>query len=177
MPSNALTDGLGAEADRVRAPNLDEAQRDKQRAVVRNEGVVNVINQAYGGWIWIDLPMAANENCHNAHNFYGDLSDLDAATVDDARAFFEQYYTPRNAVLVVAGSFDTADTLATIDQYFGDIPAGPDLPEIDVSEPPQTAEKRSQITDPLATLPGLAVAYHMPERGTPGSPCCHRPFA
>ena len=167
VPANALNAYLWAEADRMATPTINRQIFQRERDVVRNEIFVNVQNQAYGDWTWIDLPMAANENWHNAHNFYGDLSDLDAATVDDARAFFEQYYTPRNAVLVVAGSFDTADTLTTINQYFGDIPAGPDLPEIDVSEPPQTAEKRSQITDPLATLPGLAVAYHMPERGTP----------
>ncbi|WP_291844888.1 pitrilysin family protein [Maricaulis sp.] len=167
VPASALDAYLWAEADRMAAPTINAQGFRRERDVVRNEIFVNVGNQPYGDWTWIDLPMVANENWHNAHNFYGDLSDLDAATVADARAFFEQYYTPRNAVLVVAGSFDSDATLATIDQFFGDIPSGPDLPEIDVSEPPQLAEKRSVMTDPLATLPGLAIAYHMPERGTP----------
>ncbi|WP_366511538.1 insulinase family protein, partial [Maricaulis sp.] len=57
VPSNALNAVLWAEADRMRAPNLDEGQLDNQREVVRNEVFVNVINQPYGGWIWIDLPM------------------------------------------------------------------------------------------------------------------------
>ena len=167
VPANALDAYLWAEADRMATPTINRQGFQRERDVVRNEIFVNVENQPYGDWEWIDLPMAANENWHNAHNFYGDLSDLDAATVEDARAFFEQYYTPRNAVLVVAGSFDTDDTLTMIDRFFGDIPAGPNLPEIDVSEPRQTAEKRAVMTDPLATLPGLAVAYHMPDRGTP----------
>ncbi|MFT6460933.1 MAG: putative Zn-dependent peptidase [Maricaulis maris] len=167
VPANALNAFLWAEADRMAAPTIDEAVFQRERDVVRNEIFVNVQNRAYGDWTWVDLPMAANENWHNAHNFYGDLSDLDAATVEEAWTFFEQYYTPRNAVLVIAGSFDTDATLATVEQYFGDIPAGPDLPEIDVSEPPQTVEKRARLTDPLATQPGLAIAYHMPERGTP----------
>ncbi|OLF80882.1 peptidase M16 [Maricaulis sp. W15] len=167
VPANALDAYLWAEADRMATPTINLQNFQRERDVVRNEIFVNVINQPYGDWTWIDLPMVANENWHNAHNFYGDLSDLDAATVADARAFFEQYYTPRNAVLVVAGSFDSDDTLATINRFFGDIPAGPDLPDIDVSEPPQRAEKHSVMTDPLATLPGLAIAYHMPERGTP----------
>lgn len=167
VPANALDAFLWAEADRMAAPTINEAIFQRERDVVRNEIFVNVQNRAYGDWTWVDLPMAANENWHNAHNFYGDLNDLDTATVDDARAFFAQYYTPRNAVLVIAGSFDTDTTLATVEQYFGDIPAGPDLPEIDVSEPRQTIEKRAQLTDPLATQPGLAIAYHMPERGTP----------
>ncbi len=167
VPANALNAFLWAEADRMAAPTINAQIFQRERDVVRNEIFVNVQNQAYGDWTWIDLPMVANENWYNAHNFYGDLSDLDAATVEEARAFFEQYYTPRNAVLVVAGSFDADDTLATVEQYFGDIPTGPELPEIDVSEPPQTAEKWAEMTDPLATEPGLAIAYHMPDRGTP----------
>jgi len=167
VPSNALNAVLWAEADRMRAPNLDESQLDNQREVVRNEVFVNVINQPYGGWIWIDLPMAANENWHNSHNFYGDLSDLDAASLEDAQAFFDQFYAPNNAVIVVAGAIDRDATLATIEQYFSAIPAGDALPAIDTSEPRQEEEKFAVRDDPLANQPALAVGYHMPERGTP----------
>ena len=167
VPSNELNAVLWAEADRMRAPNLDESQLDNQREVVRNEVFVNVINQPYGGWIWIDLPMAANENWHNSHNFYGDLSDLDAASLEDAQAFFDQFYAPNNAVIVVAGAIDRDATLATIEQYFSAIPAGDALPAIDTSEPRQEEEKFAVRDDPLANQPALAVGYHMPERGTP----------
>ena len=137
VPSNALQAILWAEADRMAAPNLDESQLDNQREVVRNEVFVNVVNQPYGGWIWIDLPMAANENWHNAHNFYGDLSDLDAASLEDAQGFFDTFYAPNNAVLVVAGDIDKAETLAWIEDMFAPIEAGEPLPVIDTSEPRQ----------------------------------------
>ncbi|MCW5724772.1 MAG: insulinase family protein [Maricaulaceae bacterium] len=167
FPSNALEAVLWAEADRMARPVIDQEVLDNQREVVRNEVFGNVINQPYGGWIWIDLPILANENWHNAHNFYGDLSDLDAASLEDAVAFFETYYPPNNAVLVVAGDIDPDETLAWVERYFGDIPAGAPLPEIDISEPRQEAEKSGHIDDPLAPQPALAFAYHMPERGTP----------
>ena len=73
--------------------------------MVKNEVKVNVLNQPYGGFPWIDLPMAANQNWYNAHNFYGDLAHLDAATLDDVRSFFRTFYAPNNAVLVVTGDF------------------------------------------------------------------------
>ena len=72
---------------------------------MKNEVKVNVLNQPYGGFPWIDLPMTANENWYNAHNFYGDLAHLDAATLEDVRAFFKTFYAPNNAVLVVTGDF------------------------------------------------------------------------
>ena len=167
VPSNALQAILWAEADRMASPNLDETQLDNQREVVRNEVFVNVINQPYGGWIWIDLPMAANENWHNAHNFYGDLSDLDAASLEDAQEFFDTFYAPNNAVLVVAGDIDKGETLGWIEDMFGPIEAGAPLPDIGTSEPRQNAEKFESIEDDLANQPALAVGYHMPERGTP----------
>jgi zinc protease len=167
VPSNALQAILWAEADRMAAPNLDLAQLNNQREVVRNEVFVNVINQPYGGWIWIDLPMAANENWHNAHNFYGDLSDLDAASLEDAQTFFDTFYAPNNAVLVVAGDIDKAETLAWIEEMFAPIEAGAPLPQIDTSEPRQEAEKFAVQEDALANQPALAVGYHMPDRGTP----------
>lgn len=167
VPSNALQAVLWAEADRMAFPDLDENQLNNQREVVRNEVFVNVINQPYGGWIWIDLPMAANENWHNAHNFYGDLSDLDAASLEDAQTFFDQFYAPSNAVLVVAGDFDRDETLGWIEEMFSHIPAGDPLPQIDTSEPRQEEEKFASIEDNLANQPALAVGYHMPPRGTP----------
>ncbi|WP_203294780.1 M16 family metallopeptidase [Maricaulis parjimensis] len=167
VPSNALEAVLWAEADRMAYPDLDEGQLDNQREVVRNEVFVNVINQPYGGWIWIDLPMAANENWHNSHNFYGDLTDLDAASLEDAQTFFDQFYAPNNAVIVVAGDIDREETLGWIETMFGHIEAGDPLPQIDVSEPRQTEEKFAVREDALANQPALAVGYHMPERGTP----------
>jgi predicted Zn-dependent peptidase len=58
---------------------------------------------------WIDLPMAAFTNWYNSHNFYGDLKDIEAATLEDAKTFATKYYQPQNAVLVVVGDFAEAD--------------------------------------------------------------------
>ena len=109
VPSHVLEPILWAEADRMRSLDIDVENLKNQQEVVKNEVKVNVLNQPYGGFPWIDLPMAANENWFNAHNFYGDLAHLDAATLDDVRTFFKTYYAPNNAVLVVTGDFSPAD--------------------------------------------------------------------
>tara|TARA_R110002072_G_scaffold98725_6_gene217173 strand:+ start:675 stop:2111 length:1437 start_codon:yes stop_codon:yes gene_type:complete len=167
VPNNALEAVIWAEADRMARPIIDQENLDAQRGVVRNEVFVNVINQPYGGWIWIDLPMLANENWHNAHNFYGDLGDLDAASLEDVQTFFDTYYSVNNAVIAVVGDIDYDETLGWIEANFADIPAGPPLPEIDLTEPRQTEEKFGTIDDPLAPQPALGFGYHMPDRGTP----------
>jgi predicted Zn-dependent peptidase len=158
---------LWAEADRMRGLNIDAENLKNQQEVVKNEVKVNVLNQPYGGFPWIDLPMAANENWYNAHNFYGDLEHLDAATLDDVRAFFRTFYAPNNAVLVVTGDFAPDTTKAWIEKYFASIPSATLPKPADLTEPRQEKEKRAGRTDPLATRPALGIAYHVPERFTP----------
>jgi predicted Zn-dependent peptidase len=167
IPSNALETVLWAEADRMRGLDIDSADLKNQQDVVKNEVRVNVLNQPYGGFPWIDLPMRANTNWYNAHNFYGDLEHLDAATLEDVRSFFRTYYAPNNAVLVVTGDFDAAQARGWIEKYFGPLPPSPQPPPPDISEPKQTSEKRFTKTDPLAQRPALGIAYHVPERYTP----------
>jgi zinc protease len=111
--------------------------------------------------------MAANENWYNAHNFYGDLAHLDAATLDDVKAFFKTFYSPNNAVLVVSGDYPTEQIKPWIEKYFGGIAAAKLPPPVDLKEPRQEKEKRAGRTDPLANRPALGIAYHMPERHTP----------
>jgi predicted Zn-dependent peptidase len=167
VPSHVLETVLWAEADRMRGLNIDAENLKNQQEVVKNEVKVNVLNQPYGGFPWIDLPMAANENWYNAHNFYGDLEHLDAATLDDVRAFFRTFYAPNNAVLVVTGDFAPDTTKAWIEKYFASIPSATLPKAADLTEPRQEKEKRSGRTDPLATRPALGIAYHVPERFTP----------
>jgi predicted Zn-dependent peptidase len=167
IPANALETVLWAEADRMRGLQIDSANLRNQQDVVKNEVRVNVLNQPYGGFPWIDMPMRAFSNWYNAHNFYGDLADLDAATLEDASAFFKTYYAPNNAVLAVTGDFDPATVKRWIAQYFGNIPQVPQPPDPDLSEPKQTAEKRFSKTDSLATRPAIALAYQVPARYTP----------
>ena len=166
-PANVLELMLWMEADRMARPVIDQAVLTSQQGVVGNEVRVNVLNQPYGGWPWIDLPMLANENWYNSHNFYGELGDLEAATVADARDFFDRFYRPNNAVLVVAGDIDYAATRAMIERYFGPIPRGEPVTLPDISEPRQTQEKVRVREDRLAPRPAFSVGYHMPERGTP----------
>src|SRR5688572_10487788 len=84
VPSGALEAMLWGEADRMARPVINQEVLTNQQGVVANEVKVNVINQPYGGWPWLWLPQAANTNWYNAHNFYGELTDLENATVGDA---------------------------------------------------------------------------------------------
>ena len=167
VPANTLQMMLWAEADRMKGLDITRASLANQQGVVKNEVKVNVLNQPYGGFPWLDLPQVANTNWYNAHNFYGDLTDIDAATLDDAKAFFARYYTPSNAVLVLTGDFDPAQAKRWITQYFAGIPSHPAPPVPDLTEPRQTREKRVTHVDSLAPRPALAIAYHLPPRGTP----------
>ena len=167
VPSHTLETILWAEADRMRGLNITQENLTNQQGVVKNEVKVNVLNQPYGGFPWLDMPQVANENWYNAHNFYGDLEHLDAATLKDVEAFFKTYYAPNNAVVVVTGDIDVPQTLAWVRKYFGSIPAAKRVPEPDLAEPRQQKEKRTNKEDPLATRPALALAYHHPQRDTP----------
>jgi len=167
VPSSKLETALWAEADRMKGLVLNQEKLANQQGVVINEVKVNVLNQPYGGFPWLDMPQLANENWYNAHNFYGDLKDLEAATLQDVQDFFNSYYTPNNAALVVVGDFAPSEALSLIEKYFGDIRPvkRPDFP--DLAEPRQEKEKIFNKDDPLANRPALALAYHMPERFTP----------
>lgn len=167
VPAHKLETMLWAEADRMRGLAITQDNLTNQQGVVSNEVKVNVLNQPYGGFPWLDMPQYANENWFNAHNFYGDLEDLEAATLDDVQAFFDVYYAPNNAALAVVGDFDPVQAKEWIEQYFGDIPAAVTPPTQDISEVRQDEEKRFNKVDQLASRPALAFAYHMPERNTP----------
>jgi predicted Zn-dependent peptidase len=167
IPSHVLETVLWAEADRMRSLDITPENLKNQQDVVKSEVRVNVLNQPYGGFPWIDLPMAANENWYNAHNFYGDLEHLDAATIADVQAFFKTFYAPNNAVLVVSGDFEAAQAKTWVQQYFAGIPSAKLPPEPDLREPRQEKEKRAGRVDPLATRPALGIGYHVPERNTP----------
>lgn len=167
VPANALETILWAEADRMKGLAIGPTDLKNQQDVVKNEVKVNVLNQPYGGFPWIDLPMAANTNWFNAHNFYGDFTDLDAATLSDALSFFKTYYAPNNAVLVVTGDFDPASAKQWVEKYFASIPQIALPPSPDISEPTQTGERRQSREGPFAERPALGVAYHMPDRWTP----------
>jgi len=167
VPAHTLETVLWAEADRMRGLSITQDNLKNQQEVVKNEVRVNVLNQPYGGFPWLDMPQHANTNWYNAHNFYGDLTDLDAATLEDARTFFKNYYAPNNASLAITGDFDPAQALALVKKYFGPIASQKQPAKADISEPRQTEEKRASKTDEKATRPAIAFAWHTPPQNTP----------
>lgn len=167
VPSNALERVLWLEADRMRALKVDDENLRNQRDVVKEEVRVNVMNQPYGGFPWLDLPPVAFRNWANAHNFYGDFADLDAATLQDVQTFFHTYYSPNNAVLVIVGDVDAAEAMALAKRYFESIPTHPLPPHADVSESAQTEERRGEVPEKFGPLPAIAIGYTMPQRGNP----------
>ena len=167
MPAHKLETALWAEADRMRGLKITQENLTNQQGVVKNEVKVNVLNQPYGGFPWLDMPQFANKNWYNAHNFYGDLADLDSAKLEDVASFFKTFYAPNNAVLVVSGDFEVPAARRMVEQYFGKIPASKLPAAPDLTEPKQTAEQRFVKEDKLAKKPAIAIAYKMPERNTP----------
>lgn len=163
LPANALELALFLEADRMRSLVLSEENLANQVAVVENEIRVNVLNQPYGGFPWILLPPVAFDTFANAHNGYGDFAELEAATLEDARDFFERYYAPSNAVLALAGDLDADRALALVEKHFGDVPARPAPDHPDLREPEISGERRKEVVDRLAPTPALAVGWRAPD--------------
>ena len=166
VPSNALERVLWLEADRMRALKVDDENLRNQRDVVKEEVRVNVMNQPYGGFPWLDLPPVAFRNWANAHNFYGDFADLDAASLVDVQSFFKTYYVPNNAVLLILGDVQPGEGIALAKKYFADIPAGPPPPFADPAEPEQMEERRGHVEEKFGTLPAMAIGYSIPARRT-----------
>ena len=166
VPSHTLETMLWAESDRMRGLDINIDNLKNQQGVVSNEVKVNVLNAPYGGFPWLDLPQHANQNWYNAHNFYGELKDIEAATLEDVKAFFRTYYAPNNASLVIVGDFDEAQAKSWVEKYFAGIPASKLPPQPDLSEPPQQKQVWFSRVDPKAQRPALAIGYHIPPRLT-----------
>ncbi len=164
VPSSALERVLWLEADRMRALKVDDDNLRNQRDVVKEEIRVRVLNQPYGGFPELDLAPVAYRNWQNSHNYLGDFVDLDAASLADVRSFFQTYYAPNNAVLLVVGDVDPAQAFALAHRFFDGITRQPLPPAIDVSETPQREERRGEVEEKFAQIPALAIAYHAPRR-------------
>lgn len=167
LPANKLETALWAEADRMGGLAVNEDNLKNQQGVVGNEVKVNVLNSPYGGFPWLDMPQYANTNWYNAHNFYGDLKDIEAATLRDVQSFFKTYYAPNNAALAIVGDFEPAEAKKFVEKYFGGLKSSTLPVPPDLTEPRQDKEKHASKKDALAQKPALALGYHMPERNTP----------
>jgi predicted Zn-dependent peptidase len=170
LPSDRVEKALWLEADRMRSLDVSEENLKNQQNVVSEEVRANVLNQPYALFEWLDLWENANQNWYNAHNFYGDLTEIEAAKIADVRQFFRTYYAPNNAVLAIVGDVDPAAVKPMVQKYFADIPlqSVPERP--DINEPGQTEEKRVKQMDKLANLPALAFGYHLPDQDSPDYP-------
>src|SRR2546421_6284150 len=170
LPSNRVETGLWLESDRMRSLDISEENLKNQQNVVSEEVRVNVLNQPYQFFEWIDLWQNAFTNWNNAHNGYGDLAEIQAATIGDVRSFFKTYYAPNNAVLTIVAVVAANQVKRMVEKHFASIPAQPQPPRSDLTEPPQTQEKKIEQTDKLANLPALATGYHIPAQNSPDFP-------
>jgi predicted Zn-dependent peptidase len=163
LPSNALERGLFLEADRMRGPRITEENLANQLDVVKNEIRVNVLNTPYGGFPWLYLPAVLFDTFANSHNGYGDFADLESATTEDARDFFQRYYAPGNAVLAVVGDVDVEATVAMIEKHFASIRKRRAPKRPDFGEPGLSAERHDTHDDPHAPIPAVAIGYRVPD--------------
>jgi len=165
-PVSALDPVLWLEADRLKTLDFSTKNLDNQRQVVEEEVRVNVLNRPYGLFFAIDLPMKAYDTYPDSHNFYGDFRDLDAARIEDVRAFYEKYYAPNNAVMAIAGDVNAAEVFAKVEKYFASVPRREVAPLLKVVEKEQTAERHAVEEDKLAKLPAVAIGYRLPDRNS-----------
>jgi zinc protease len=166
-PVSALDPVLWIEADRMKTLDFSPRNLENQRNVVEEEVRVNVLNRPYGLFFAIDLPGKAFDTYPNAHNFYGEFKDLDAAKIADVQAFYEQYYAPNNAVLAIVGDVQPTEIFTKVEKYFGVVSSRNRPPRPKVEESPQKAERRFTETDKFAKVAAVAIGYRMPPRHSP----------
>ena len=165
LPKNQLDLALFLESDRMRSLAVNEANLDNQRNAVQEERRLGIDNQPYGK-AYLEIDNLSYDNFAYKHSVIGSMADLNAATVSDVQNFFRIYYAPNNAVLTLVGDLDPAEALEKVKRYFGDIPAQPAPPKPDLTEPEHYGERRETIEDPLARLPMVLIAYHIPPGNT-----------
>ncbi len=161
FPSNNLQLGLWLESERMLHPIIDQTGIDTQQEVVKEEKRLRYDNSPYGQFIY-----AIGKNLFKVHPYkdpnIGYMKDLDAATLDDVIAYNKKYYVPNNAVLVVAGDFETASTKKMIADYFADIPRGKDIVRNFPKETPITTQINAKFHDPNIQIPATMIAYRTP---------------
>jgi predicted Zn-dependent peptidase len=130
LPGHELELAIWLEADRMASllPAMTQEKLDNQREVVKNERRWSVDNQPYGDWDERIQALVYPEGHPYHHSTIGSMEDLEAASLDDVRDFFATWYAPNNAVLTIAGDFETDAALAMVHGHFGPIPANPSLP-------------------------------------------------
>ena len=168
LPSHQLDLGLWLEADRMATllDALSQENLDNQRDVVKNEKRWSYDNRPYGTWQEkLQGHLFPAEHPYH-HPTIGSMADLDAASLEDVRAFFRTYYAPNNAVLSVVGDVETAAVRASVERYFGAIPASPDIPRLgDLSLPAVLGAERRETVYDRVPLPRIYVGFRAPVYG------------
>lgn len=169
VPSNQLALALWLEADRMGylLPAMTQEKLDTQRDVVKNERRWSIDNQPYGTWLEQLSALTFPESHPFHHSLIGSMEDLSAASLDDIKHFFVAYYAPDNAVLSIAGDFESTEVKRFVEQYFGGIPRGEGKPPLATMELPATFGKplRLVVADDVA-LPRLYLAFRSPIFGS-----------
>jgi zinc protease len=158
VPANQLDMALFLESDRMKALRITQANLDNQRNTVQEERRLRMDNQPYGKTNEI-IEGLTYDNFAYKHSTMGSMEDLNAASLGDVAQFFKTYYAPNNAVLTLVGDFKSPEALAKIKKYFEEIPQQPAPPSVDMSEPRQSAERRTIVEDSFARLPRLDIVY------------------
>lgn len=166
VPVSALESVLWLEADRMKTLDFNAKSLKNQQEVVKEEIRVNVKNQPYGAFMWVDIAQHAFQKWENNHDGYGSFEDLEGASLDDVRAFHRDYYGPNNAVLAISGDVTPAQGIGLAQKYFAAIPKRATPAGSDCSEPLNTAEKRIEQNDALAKAPAIVAAWKMPPRAS-----------
>jgi len=171
VPSNRLNLALWLEADRMRSLAITEENFENQRQAVKEERRLRVDNQPYQGAFTDGLtwPFDSTSCFPYAHTVIGSMADLDAAKLPDVQAFFDTYYAPNNATLVVVGDFNPAELRGLVNQYFAGIPshAAPEAPRCDATGGAGRAAQRREVRDPKANLDAVLRIYRVPEHRNP----------
>ncbi|MFC6645888.1 M16 family metallopeptidase [Granulicella cerasi] len=169
MPSNQLELALWLESDRMGflMEGLNRTLLANQRDVVRNER-----RQGEGQPYDLGEEQLMHMLFPKDHPYYGNVigshADVEAARIADVREFHQQFYTPNNATLAIAGDFDMVKLKALLTKYFGPIPKGPAVPPVNVQTPPITAQKRATVTDTVQ-LPMISIGWLTPAAFTKDS--------
>ncbi|MGH9327820.1 MAG: M16 family metallopeptidase [Terriglobia bacterium] len=168
IPSVDLPVALWLEADRMRNLAITPSTFRNEREVVEEERRQRFGNQPYGDVVEILYAHAFAVSPYR-HMPIGSMEDLERASVRDVQSFYDTYYVPDNATLVLTGSFDQNQAKQDIQQYFGPLRGtGRPIRREYAREPPQTSERVVRLTQNVA-LPAFIEGYHMPADGTPDS--------
>jgi predicted Zn-dependent peptidase len=174
LPSNRLNLALWLEADRMRSLAITQENFENQRETVKEERRLGVDNRPYAaafndGMTW---PFDSASCFAYAHTVIGSMDDLNAAKLPDVQAFFDTYYAPNNATLVVVGDFVPAELRRLVNEYYAGIPshAAAEPARCDWRPGGGAGAARREVHDGQANLDAVLRFYRIPEhrhRDTP----------